>query len=311
MSINITTTMAVGVIVPTLNAGHEWSEWLKNMFAQTLKPARILIIDSSSDDSTAELSRMAGCEVIVISREDFNHGTTRKMGASLLSNMDILVYMTQDAFLSNTNALEELIMPFYDPEVSATYGRQLPHHNAGYIGAHARIFNYPDRSTLRSISNARELGIKVAFISNSFSAYRRIMLNMVGGFPDDNIFGEDTYVAAKLLIANKKIGYVANAQVYHSHDYSYREDFRRCFDIGVFHSRESWILKAFGRAEGEGRKFVFSELKFLLRNAPWLIPDSIIRNFFKYVGYKLGSCEKRLSRSLKKRLSMHRRYWGK
>lgn len=46
------------------------------------------------------------------------------------------------------------------------------------------------------------------------------------------------------------------------------------FDIGVFHSREAWIRDAFGGAEGEGTRFVLSEMTYLVRHAPWLIPSS-------------------------------------
>lgn len=299
----------IGLIVPTLNAGAEWHDWLNRVKKQTLELDRIIVIDSSSNDSTADLSREAGCEVRVILRSDFNHGTTRQMGADLLADMDIIIYMTQDALLSDSFALERLVVPFEDLSVAATYGRQLPHIDAGSIGSHARLFNYPNRSTVRDISDADKFGIKVAFISNSFSAYRRIMLNEIGGFPKDNIFGEDTYVAAKLLLNNKKIAYCADALVRHSHDYSFRQDFRRCFDIGVFHSRESWILQKFGRAEGEGKKFVFSEINYLLKNTPWMIPSAFLRSFLKYFGYKMGLREKRIPLFLKLRLSMHRGYW--
>ena len=38
----------VGLIVPTLNAGSEWEDWLKRIRGQTLKLDRLIVIDSSS-----------------------------------------------------------------------------------------------------------------------------------------------------------------------------------------------------------------------------------------------------------------------
>ncbi|MGK5054308.1 glycosyltransferase [Janthinobacterium sp. RB2P8] len=304
-------SMTVGLIVPTLNAGVSWGDWLRKVQSQTHRPNRILIIDSSSDDETAVLAKAMGCEVLIIPRKEFNHGTTRQLGASIFADMDILVYMTQDAMPAENCSFERLLIPFSDPDVAASYGRQLPNIDAGNIGAHSRLFNYPEISAVRSLSDAKSLGLKVAFMSNSFSAYRRVMLNSIGGFPDNNIFGEDTYVAAKLLSVKKNIAYCADALVYHSHDYTYAQDFRRCFDIGVFHSREPWMLQKFGRAEGEGKKFVISEVKFLLKKSPWLLPDALIRTLLKYAGYKLGLCEKNIPLKTKMRLSMHKEYWLK
>ena len=86
------------------------------------------------------------------------------------------------------------------------------------------------------------IGIKAAFLSNSFAAYRRSALESVGGFPSDTIFGEDTFAAAKMLLNGWKIAYSAEATVYHSHNLTFIEEFRRYFDIGVFHSREKWFM---------------------------------------------------------------------
>ncbi len=154
------------------------------------------------------------------------------------------------------------------------------------------------------------MGFKSIFISNSFAAYRREALFAVGGFPSDVIFGEDTIVAAKLLLAGWKIAYVADAQVYHSHAYTSTQDFKRYFDIGVLHSRESWLLQEFGGTGGEGSRFVRSEWNYLWPQYWWLIPSALIRTALKLVGYRLGRIESKLSLRIKRRLSMHRRFWN-
>lgn len=73
------------------------------------------------------------------------------------------------------------------------------------------------------------------------------------------------YVAAKMLKCGWKVAYCANATVYHSHNYSLLDEFRRYFDIGVFNAREPWVLAEFGVAESEGVKFIRSEFLFLFR----------------------------------------------
>jgi rhamnosyltransferase len=135
-------------------------------------------------------------------------------------------------------------------------------------------------------------------------------LEAVGGFPVHSIFGEDTIVAARMLLAGWKIAYVAEAQAFHSHSYSWSQEFRRYFDIGVLHSRESWLLEQFGNVRGEGKRFVCSELKFLYHARKTLIPSALVRTMAKFVGYRLGRMEAKLSPKLKYRFSMHRFFWN-
>jgi rhamnosyltransferase len=194
---------------------------------------------------------------------------------------------------------------------SAAYGRQLPRPGAGPFEAHARLFNYPDRSEVRSMEDAKRLGIKACFFSDSFAAYRLDALEQVGGFPERAIVGEDVIVAAKLLKAGWKIAYVADACVYHSHDLTPLQEMRRYFDIGVFHARESWILREFGKPEGEGLRFLRSELRYLWQHAPWRIPESFLRAALKYFGYRLGRAERWLPLGLKRWLSLQKHFWDR
>jgi rhamnosyltransferase len=299
----------VAVVIPTYNAGQQLIACLRPLLASPLK-AQILVVDSSSKDGTAELARKMGVEVISIPQREFNHGATREMARHRVDG-EIVVMLTQDSVLTDPDSLRQIVAAFDDPAVVAAYGRQLPHADAKPIGAHARIFNYPELTRIKARSDAGKLGIKTAFISNSFAAYRQNALDAVGGFPGHVIIGEDTFAAARLLLAGGKIAYVAEATVFHSHDYSVLQEFRRYFDTGVFFQRERWIKEAFGRAEGEGRRFVLSEFRYLLTNASYLIPSAMLRTVMKYVGYRLGSVEASLPLWLKSFLSMHKGYWAR
>jgi rhamnosyltransferase len=276
------------ICVPTLNAAMQWSDYLAALNAQSVQPERVLIIDSESTDNTAELAEEAGFRVVRIARKNFGHGKTRQLAASLVPEADVLVYMTQDAVLANPNALASLLRPFEDDSVGAVYGRQLPRKGAGPIEAHARAFNYPAVSEVRTIESARDRGFKAIFFSNSFGAYRREALEAVGGFPLDVNFGEDTVVAGRLLMSGWKIVYTADAEVYHSHAYSIREEFRRYIQVGKLHATQPWMIERFGGATGEGLRFVKSELRYLMRVAPHLVPSAVIRAATKVLGYQMG-----------------------
>jgi rhamnosyltransferase len=300
--------MRTVVVVPTLNAASDWNQCSSALLA-CAAPDEVIIVDSSSSDGTADLARAAGFQVHSISRSEFSHGGTRQLAAELLPKAELLVFLTQDAILADTDALKALLAPFCDPQVAAVFGRQLPRSEAGPIEAHARLFNYPAQSSMRTLESREALGFKAIFLSNSFGAYRRKALMAVGGFPINVIFGEDTITAAKFLLAGWKIAYVAEAKAYHSHSYKWRQEFKRYFDIGVLHSREGWLLQEFGQTSGEGRRFVVSELSYLWHRSWWLIPSALVRTALKFAGYRLGRLEMKLSIQWKRRLSMHSGYW--
>ena len=296
------------VIVPVLNAAADWGRFEPALRA-CVGVEKVLIVDSASTDGTVDLARAAGFQVCTIARADFNHGGTRQLAAEMLPDAEILIYLTQDAILTGPDALQPLLAAFEDTLVAAAFGRQLPRKGATPIEAHARRFNYLAQSSVRTLASREQMGFKAIFLSNSFAAYRREALLSVGGFPRNVIFGEDTITAAKLLMAGWKIAYVADAQVYHSHSYTWTQDFKRYFDIGVLHTREHWLLEEFGQTGGEGLRFVRSELGYLWPRYGWLIPSALVRTALKLLGYKLGKMEGRLSLAWKRRLSMHRGYW--
>jgi rhamnosyltransferase len=303
------TSDAVAVIVPTLNGGSVWLDCIDTLKAQSCSRDHVLVIDSGSKDGTREAALAAGFEVMPIDKASFDHGGTRQGAVERLTRAEILVFLTQDAVLARTNSLENLLKVFADPSIGMAYGRQLPRREAGPIEAHARLLNYPAVGGIRSYEDRARLGLKAAFCSNSFAAYRRSALLAVGGFPSRTIHAEDMIVAARMLRMGWKIAYAADAMVHHSHGYSTIEEFRRYFDTGVLHAREAWLLDDFGKPEGEGGRFIRSELIHLARRAPRLIPLAVVKTAAKYAGYRLGKLERHIPKRLKIRLSMHKGFW--
>lgn len=302
--------MKVCLVVPTRNPGGLWPRWLKAA-QQQLPKLFALIVDSESSDETDFYIIPDGWQLLRIPPSDFNHGATRNLALQHIpDDIDVVVFMTQDALLADAGAVQSLIDAFVNMDVACAYGRQLPHEDATPLAAHARYFNYPATSSVVSLADKDRLGLKTCFLSNSFAAYRLTDLLTVGGFPPNVILGEDMSVAASLLIAGKRVAYVAEARVLHSHNYTLMQEFRRYFDTGVFHACNPWILRTFGDAGAEGLRFVRSELKFLLRYAPGWIPAALGRTLAKWLGYKLGRKESSLPFALKRWCSMHKGYWS-
>ena len=301
----------ISIIILTYNAEKFLPKLLKKLKNQSIKEYELIIMDSSSTDKTVAIAKTYTVNIIVIPQNEFDHGGTRAKAAEIAKG-NILVYLTQDALPYDNYAIENIIKVFEDKTVGAAYGRQISYKDTNLFGKHLREFNYPDITILKSKEDIVKYGIKTAQLSNSFSAYRKSVLMETGNFKNNLILGEDVYTGAKMILAGHKLVYIAEAKVYHSHNYTIREEFKRYFDIGVFHKYENWILESFGRAEGEGMRYIKSEIHYLLDNHAWyLLPEWFIRNIMKYLGYKLGQKYDIIPIWMIKKFSMHNRWWGK
>jgi len=297
----------VCVIIPTLNAEKYIGALLEMLIPQKVD---ILIIDSSSSDQTVAIAKEYGVNYHIIEPQTFDHGGTRTLGAKVCEGAEFLIYLTQDARPYDQQSIANLLLPFKDTQVGAVYGRQLPYEDESPFGTHLRLFNYRETSYRRSYEDKRQYGIKTVFLSDSFAAYRVEALRAIGYFKDGLILGEDMHAGARLLKQGYHIAYQADAKVYHSHGYTIAQEFKRYFDIGVFHQCEDWILKEFGKPEGEGKKFVISEMKFLIGQDRWyLLPSMCLRTLAKLIGYKLGKNYQKLPKIVIKHATMNASWW--
>ena len=285
---DFTPTMAV--VIPVRNGLRFASRQIAGIAAQTRQPQQVLIVDSGSTDGSRELYADVGYQVVQIDPATFDHGGTRNLGWKMCQT-DIVLYLTHDAIPLDKRCFERLCDQFVDPRIGIATGRQLPRAEAKAIERHARLYNYPATSHQRSWPQARALGIRAIFNSNSFSAYRRAALESLDGFPEGVIFGEDQVFSGRALLSGWTHAYVGDAAVEHSHGYSLVDEFRRYFDIGASHEHNLLLYQGFHNLSSEGRKFVISELQYLSRHAPLRIPEAMLRTALKLIGYRLGRRE--------------------
>lgn len=300
----------VAVIVLTRNAGRLWPEWLKAIQNQTVQAGRYLVIDSLSSDHTAELAAAAGMEVQRIHPQDFSHGGTRQLAAELCPDADLLVYLTQDAILKQADSLETLLRYCdADAHVGMAFGRHLPRLGADWLERHARGFTYPATSSVRDRDSFKSMGYRAAFSSDVYAVYRASALRSIGGFPHHIIVSEDSFVAARLLLAGWKTVYSAESTVEHSHHYSLLQIFRRYFDVGVFHASEQPLMRMVGVPDREAWIYVRSLIAYLYARQKWLLPLAALQTLVKLLGFRLGQRYQQLPASLCRMISVQRAYW--
>jgi rhamnosyltransferase len=293
-----------------LNGGEKFCHLLEQLACQSVQIDELLVIDSSSDDKSVLKAKEFGARAIVIPRRKFDHGATRAIAAREARG-DFLLYFTQDAVPKDRDFVKKLLAPLLqDDTIALSYGRQLPNNNATVFARALRLFNYPEQSEIREFSDKKKVGLKTVFVSNSCAVYRKTSLQEIGWFAEGLIFGEDTCAAGQLLKKGYKIAYVAEAAVFHSHNYSIAEEFNRYFDIGVLHRLESWLPETFGRAEGEGFKYIKFEFAAICREKKYyLLPVFFCRNLAKLIGYKLGGRYYALPQWLLIKFSMNKIWW--
>lgn len=289
---------SIGLAVPTYCAAPHLVRCLTPWLKSPLKP-RVLVIDSSSPDGTVQMAKNLGAEVMQIPKEQFDHGATRELARQQLAT-DIVVMCTQDAYPHSSNTLETLIAPLLHNEASLVYARQLPHEGAGFLERFARQFNYPAESHTRSLSDIHNYGVYTFFCSNSCAAYSNKALDEIGGFAPA-LLGEDTVAAAKLIHRGHRIAYVAEAMVYHSHNYSLKEEFCRYFDTGVARQAYRHLIAMGGDDAPRGRAYSAALIKQLWQEERSLLPYAMLHLGAKWLGYQLGKCSSYMPGSLRSR----------
>jgi rhamnosyltransferase len=304
--------MLISVCLPTWRAEKWLSILLPALKSQVFSGSvqvEWIAVDSGSQDGTVDALKQFGFDTEIIEQKDFDHGGTRTRMAQKARG-EFIIFLTQDAVPAHTEALANLIQAFNDPQVAAVCGRQLPRLDGKPVGSHLRLFNYPDQSSIKSYADKEKFGIKTIFLSDSFAAYRRTHLESIGWFQDNLLFGEDSLACAKFILQGFKVAYCAEGKVYHSHDYNIIQEFRRYFDVGVFHTTQAWAFTPFAGAEGEGGKFIKSEFRFLLqKKCYWELFLFPMRNAAKLFGYKLGKSFAKIPAFLRPHLSMSPHWW--
>ena len=239
----------VDVIIPVYKPGAEFVKLIESLEHQTVPVRRILLFNteqkywSAFEYATPRRKRYENLRVYHISKREFDHGRTRREAVKK-SRAGIFIMMTQDAMPADEFLLERLIRPLSEENVAVSYARQLPREDAGPVERFTRGFNYPPESRIKSADDIPELGIKTFFCSNVCATYRRDIYEKQGGFIRKAIFNEDMIYAAGCIRAGYRIAYAADARVFHSHQYTNKEQFHRNFDIGVSQAEHPEVFES-------------------------------------------------------------------
>lgn len=306
--------MKVDVIIPTYKPDAGLFELFDRLQSQTVPISNIIVINTEEKYFRQLVygktfnKRYNNIKVTHISRNEFDHGGTRRRAVKH-SDADVFVMMTQDAVPADNRLIENLLKPLEEERVAVSYARQLPRKETGEIEKYIRRFNYPDVSVVKSAEDIKQMGVKAFFCSNVCAAYKKDIYDALGGFTRKTIFNEDMIFAGNAIKAGYEIAYVAEAKVFHSHNYTGKEQFKRNFDLGVSQAQHPEVFGGVS-SELEGIAMIKQTVSYLWRNGyRRLVPQLFYTSVCKFLGYRLGKSYWKLPPELVLAFTTNKNYW--
>ena len=210
--------MLVSIVIRTLNEARYLRQLLEGICAQDPGPFEVetVVIDSGSTDGTVAIAREFGCVLTSIRREEFSFGRSLNQGCEAASG-EILVFVSGHCVPQSERWLQKLCMPIQEGLADYTYGRQIGGAESQF--SECQIFGkyFPGTSVVPQ---------QGFFCNNANSALSRKSWETFRF--DEELTGlEDMDLAKRLCEAGGRIGYVAEACVYHLHHEKWSQVQRR------------------------------------------------------------------------------------
>lgn len=276
----------VDIICPLYNA----EKYILNL-DKSIKEQRNVNINSiryiltECNDNTENLLVENAIDFIKIKKSEFSHSRTREMVAKTC-NADIIVFITQDIIIENKDWLYNLTECIAKNECDAAYSRQISKSKG--IEKYTRELNYPTISCIKTKADIEKLGLRTFFFSDASSAIRNEVLKKLNYYDGKDLkISEDMYIAYKIINSGLKIKYVAESVIIHSHNFKFKELYKRYYDTGIFFKENSYLDKYGTNKTGGGMaiyvlKKIWQEKDFkaLIRFLPNM--------FARFLGMKVG-----------------------
>lgn len=222
----------------------------------------------------------------------FSHSLTREKGIMTHCSSPIVVLLSQDIVFYDDQSLCRLASALTDDVIYA-YGRQISQYRN--IEKYTRERNYPAKSCVVSKEDIPSLQFMAFFVSDAFSALKRDKFVELNGYDQIPMtMNEDEYYAYKTLMAGYKKAYVADAVVYHSHHYKFKQLYHRYYETGKWFSQHPEFDRYSATKSGFHMSLYICRRALCDFNIPVLlrfVPDMLTRYFGMKNGRRAGRKE--------------------
>ncbi|MGL4773797.1 MAG: glycosyltransferase family 2 protein [Clostridium sp.] len=299
--------MKISIICPLYN-GEKYIKSLHNSLLKQkqIESFEIRYILTDTNDKSEDILKELNAIYHKIKPIEFSHSLTRE-NEIYKSEGEVIVFITQDIIIKDDEWLNKLTKDILKGYCEASFARQICDNNS--IEKYTRMNNYPSESRIVSKNDIQRLGIMTYFYSDAASAIKREVFIKLNGYDKkDLLTNEDMYIAYKLINSGYRIKYCGDAEVVHSHEYSFSSLFKRYFDQGVFLKQHEYI-----ESSGAGNSALELAL-FVFKNAIKEINIKVLLNMIpnfgvRFVANKIGHRYENMSEESILRCSANKNYW--
>ncbi|MBS2023734.1 MAG: glycosyltransferase [Deltaproteobacteria bacterium] len=218
----MTTPETIDVVVRCRNEMPHTARTLEALAAQKGLRVRVLFLDCRSTDGSRESAVRAGVQVHDIEPSEYVPGTVLNLGMRMTQS-PVVAFVNADAVPLSPEALLGLLLPLSQPDVAATFARQVARPEADAMTRldYARAFG--------SVPPPMAHGV---FFSMAASALRRDAWDALP-FDEKLRFSEDADWTRRAAAVGWRAVYVPEARFEHSHDYDLAGQLKRRRGEGV------------------------------------------------------------------------------
>jgi len=219
-------TESVSVVVSTYNRSEKLKECLESLFDQSYPKDKyeVIVVNDGSSDNTEdvlkECAKKAPCEFRWLTQENRGAAAARNRGIRS-AKKDIICFIDDDC-IADKCWIENLVKGFDDETVGGAGGRILAHNSRSLVERY-----------LESKMD-QEVAINLfSFVATGNAAYRRHVLEKLGGFDESFKSSEDNDLGIRVRLAGYKLKYVPEAVVYHKHETTIKDLIKKYYRYGT------------------------------------------------------------------------------
>lgn len=271
----------VSVIVRTKNVEQIIDETLAALFSQEFTDFELIVVDSGSTDGTLDIVNKYPNKLVHIPPDEYISGLALNLGAEHAS-ADLLVFQNSDTVPMDSKALGLLVNALEDPSVDAAFARQMPRPEAWSWVKHELESAFPDSDVTPSW---------ITFEA-PFSIMRKTAWEEHPFFVD--AWGsEDTEWGHWARNNNRKVLYIKDSRVMHSHNHNLKQLYGRLFCDGeaaalIMGDKESMFASCRRGVMETIRESMYAIRHGHLTDLPYLPIRRAVMHWAYYKGHKLG-----------------------
>lgn len=221
--------MEITVVLTTLNEEEHIERCLESLYSQSRMPDQVVLVDGHSDDDTVDIARPYDLEIYF---DDEDLASARNLGIERADG-DIVVFTDVDGYFDE-NWLEEIERGFEEyPDTVGIQGKSLS----------------LESETLAEKAESYDEGILVKFTHGANMAFRKEILEQVGGFDSNDNCGWEDMDLGYRVSKHGDIRYWPHAIQYEKKD---EENFGIAVRNGRYwirfiakHRKPQWIIRPY------------------------------------------------------------------